>query len=62
MIMHWIAEVMATAKPATAKSYLTTLHSFHLESGFFTAEFDDPQIDLIIRGGKWVYDDGIKKS
>jgi hypothetical protein len=32
-----LADVMTTAKPISAKSYLTTLRSFHLECGFSTA-------------------------
>ena len=52
---------MVTAKPATAKSYLNALRSFHLESGFCTVVFDDPRIDLVIRGGKRVYGEGIKR-
>ena len=52
---------MATAKPATVKKYLTALCSLHLESGLPTSVFGDPLIDLIIRGGKWIYGDGTKR-
>ncbi|TMC13891.1 MAG: hypothetical protein E6J34_24290, partial [Chloroflexi bacterium] len=52
---------MVTAKPATAKSYLNGLRSFHQESGFSTIVFDDPRVDLVIRGGKRVYGEGIKR-
>ena len=61
MITHWLADIMATAKPATAKHYLSTLHSLHLESALPTTIFNNPHIDLIIRGGKWVYGEGVKR-
>ena len=32
---HCLADITSTAKPATAKSYLTALRSFHLEFGSF---------------------------
>ena len=60
-ITHWLANVMTTAKSATARSYLTTLRSFHLECGYSNATFDDPRVDLIIRGGKRVYGEGVKR-
>ena len=52
---------MATAKPATAKHYLSALRSLHLESALPTTIFDDPRIDLVIRGGKRVYGEGVKR-
>ena len=52
---------MATAKPATAKKYLTAIRSLHLESGLPTSVFDDSRIDLVIRGGKRIYGDGTKR-
>ena len=52
---------MLTAKPATAKSYVTAIRSFHLENGFPITIFDDPRIDLVIKGGKRVYGEGVKK-
>src|SRR5579859_174364 len=61
MIMHWLADIMATAKPATARSYLTTLRSSHLLSSLPTTIFDDPRVLLVIRGGKRVYSEGEKR-
>jgi hypothetical protein len=61
MITHWFVDIMSTAKPATAKNYLTALRSFHLECGFPITAFDDPRVDLVIRGGKRVYGEGIKR-
>ena len=52
---------MLTAKPATVKSYVIAIRSFHLENGFPITIFDDPRIDLVIRGGKRVYGEGVKK-
>ena len=52
---------MSTVKPTTAKSYLTALRSFHLESGLSTAAFDDPRVDLVFRGGKHVHGTGAKR-
>jgi len=52
---------MRTAKPATASSYLNALRSFHLKSGFPTSVFEDPRIDLVIRGGKRVFGEGLKR-
>jgi hypothetical protein len=53
---------MSTVKPATAKGYLGALRSYHLESGLSTTALIDPRIDLIIRGGKRVYGEGVKTS
>jgi len=53
---------MSTVKPTTAKSYLGALRSFHLESGLPATALIDPRIDLIIRGGKRVYGEGVKAS
>ena len=52
---------MRTAKPATAKSYLNALRSYHLESGIPTSVFQDPRIDLVLRGGKRIYGEGTKR-
>ena len=60
-ITHWLAEVMRKAKPATAKGYLKALRSTHVEKGLATIVFNDPRIELVIRGGKGVYGEGDKK-
>ena len=60
-VTHWLTEVMRTAKPATANSYLNALRSFHLESGIPTSVFEDPRIDLVIRGGNRVFGEGTKR-
>ena len=52
---------MLTAKPATAKSYVTAIRSFHIENGFPITIFSHPRIELVIRGGKRVYGEGVKK-
>ena len=52
---------MATTKPATEKHYVSALRSFHLESVLSITVFDNPRIDLVIRGGKRVYGEGVKR-
>jgi hypothetical protein len=41
---------MQTAKPDTAKSYISTIRSIHNERGIPSTDFNDPRIDLVIRG------------
>jgi len=52
---------MRTAKPDTAKSYISTIRSTHSERGFPSSVFNDPRIDLVIRGGKRTYGEGTKR-
>ena len=52
---------MRTAKPDTAKSYISTIRSVHNERGIPSPIFNDPRIDLVIRGGKRTYGEGAKK-
>jgi integrase len=59
-IAHWAAHLMQKVKPDTAKSYINAIHSFHLENNFSTEAFNDPHLDLLIRGGKRVY--GVKEK
>src|SRR5438045_9212236 len=32
-VSHWLAQILSSVKPATAKSYLGMLKSFHVETG-----------------------------
>ncbi len=52
---------MQTAKPDTAKSYISTIRSVHNERGIPSPTFNDPHIDLVIKGGKHTYSEGVKK-
>jgi hypothetical protein len=52
---------MRTVKPDTARSYISTIRSVHIEKGVPSITFDDPRIDLVIRGGKRMYGEGIKR-
>ncbi len=49
---------MQKVKPDTAKSYVNAIRSFHLENNLPVTAFNDPRVDLVIRGGKRVY--GVK--
>ena len=42
-------------------TYLSALHSIHLQSNYKRDVFKDPQIQLIIKGGKCVYREGEKQ-
>jgi hypothetical protein len=50
----------SVVKPATAKSYLGALRSFHIQEAHSTAALDDDCLPLIIRGGKRIYGEGEK--
>jgi len=52
---------MPRVKPDTAKAYIKSLRATHIEQGFPTSVFDDPRIDLVIRGGKRCYGEGEKR-
>src|SRR5438046_6649284 len=52
---------MRTAKPDTTESYISTIRSIHLEKGIPLSIFNDPRIDLVIRGGKRMYREGAKR-
>ena len=52
---------MQKIKPNTAKGYLNSLRSFHVENGLTTSIFNDPRIDLVIRGGKRVHGEGKRR-
>ena len=52
---------MPRAKPATAKTYLAAIRSYHVQNGFPLSAFNDPRIDLVIKGAKRVYGVGVKK-
>jgi hypothetical protein len=52
---------MLKAKPATAKGYIKALRSTHVEQGLDTSIFNDPCIELLLRGGKRVYGEGEKR-
>jgi len=60
-ITHWLAELMHKVKPATAKAYLNSIRSYHLENGISTAILNDPRIDLVLRGGKRVHGEGERR-
>src|SRR5579859_1300766 len=59
-VSHWLAQILSSVKPATAKSYLGALKSFHVQTGRSTSAFRDERLDLIIRGGKRIYGEGAK--
>lgn len=48
---------MQRIKSAITKAYISTLHFSHIQSNFIIFAFDDPYIDLIIRGDKRVYEE-----
>lgn len=49
---------MHKVKAVTAKAYLNSIRSCHLENGISTAVLNDPRIDLVLRGGKRVHGEG----
>lgn len=52
---------MHKVKPATAKAYISALRSSHIQTNYATSAFDDPRIDLVIRGGKRVHGEGERR-
>ena len=59
-VSHWLTQIMSSVKPATAKSYLGALKSFHVETGMSVTALKDPHLDLIIRGGQRLYGEHAK--
>jgi hypothetical protein len=57
---HWIAHLMHSVKPSTAKRYIGALRSLHVQAGFDTTGIDDNHIPLILCGGKRIYVEGAK--
>ena len=53
---------MSFVKPATAKSYLGAIRSFHLQTGIDTSGIDDARIPIIFRGGKRIHGQGPKRT
>lgn len=49
---------MPSAKPATAKTYLAAIRFCHIHNGLPVSAFNDPCIDLVIKGSERV---GVKK-
>ena len=60
-ITAWFAYIMHAAKPATAKSYLNAIRFYHITNGFSTSVFNNSLIELVTKGGKRIYDEGIKR-
>jgi hypothetical protein len=52
---------MQKVKPATAKAYISALRSSHIQNNYTTSAFDDPRIDLVIRGGKRIHGEGERR-
>src|SRR6266516_383958 len=59
-VSHWLAKILSSVKPTTAKSYIGALRAFHIENGMSNAVLKDPRLDLIIRGGRRVYGEGAR--
>lgn len=54
-ITDWLASLLTKVKSTTAKSYIASLRSHHVENGIDGSAFCDPRIDLVIRGGEREY-------
>jgi hypothetical protein len=52
---------MCKVKPAAAKGYIKALRSTHIKQGLDTTVFNDPRIELVLRGGKRIYGEGEKR-
>ena len=61
-ITHWLAEIVRKVKPATAKAYISALRSIHHQNHYDTKAFDDPRIDLILRGAKRIHGEGERRT
>ena len=48
-VSYWLAQILSSVKPATAKSYLSALKSSHVETRMPITALKDPCLDLIIR-------------
>ena len=53
--------IMHRVKPATAKAYVSALRSLHLQYNYSTSAFDDPRIDLVLKGGKRIHGEGARR-
>jgi len=53
----WIASAIIKTKAKTTKQYLQGLRSYHIEMGYNIAEFNDPRLERVIRGGKRYHGD-----
>ena len=53
---------MQKVKSNTAKEYLNSLRSFHIENDLTISIFNNPRIDLVIRSGKCVHDEGKRRN
>src|SRR5205814_4901997 len=62
MITHWLTEIVHKVKPAMAKAYISALRSIHQQNHYDTKAFDDPRIDLILRGAKCIYGEGERRT
>src|SRR5579859_7559214 len=58
---HWIADLMSSIRPATAKSYLGAIRALHFLAGIDTSGIDDARIPLILKGGQRVHGGGTKR-
>ena len=62
-ITDWIAtNLTKSLKAASIKGYLNALRSYHVENGLSVAAFSDARIDLVIRGGKRIYGEGVHRT
>ena len=50
--MHWAAELAGPVKAKDIKKRLTSLRSYHIDLGFDTEVFRNPQLDRVFRGIK----------
>jgi hypothetical protein len=52
---------MRKVKSVTAKSYISALRSRHLQHNYSASAFDDPRIELMLKGGKRIYGEGTRR-
>ena len=50
VLANWIAEEVERNRPETIKTYITALHSHHIDNGLSTEVLEDPRIARMLRG------------
>ena len=54
-VTGWLASLAPLIRPTTLKGYASILRSYHAHNGLHTGVFNDPRIDLIIKGARRLY-------
>ena len=56
--MDWLTSFAPSVHPTLLKGYTSILHAYHTHNSLHSGVFEDPQIDLIIKGAQRLYGEG----